>query len=150
MNLSEIEYTVTYTAIVDMGLIWRLATPTKEDREIPDKMKYTWDDYADKVAKTFMDRHPNAHRLILVNDTYSQEYSIKDSERLLRKSKKSVGNVFMKTDKELPPSQEFSALLNKNVYSDDKSKTPAEARALKWTATKKEETCNECHQIWRA
>ena len=33
MDYSEVEAPVRYTAIVDMGFIWRLATPTKEDHE---------------------------------------------------------------------------------------------------------------------
>ena len=42
MGYSEVEAPVRYTAIVDMGFIWRLATPTKEDREKTDGTKYTW------------------------------------------------------------------------------------------------------------
>ncbi|KAG7176100.1 hypothetical protein Hamer_G023844 [Homarus americanus] len=38
----------TYTSIVDMGLIWRLAAPTTEDREKGGGTKYTWGDYRKK------------------------------------------------------------------------------------------------------
>ena len=32
----------TYISIIDMGLIWHLATPTTEDREKINGIKYTW------------------------------------------------------------------------------------------------------------
>ena len=32
-----------------MGVIWRLATSTSEDREKLDESKYTWADYAKKI-----------------------------------------------------------------------------------------------------
>ena len=38
-----------YTALIDMGFIWRLSTPTKEDREKKEDSAYTWRDYACKV-----------------------------------------------------------------------------------------------------
>lgn len=41
-----------YTAIVDMGLIWRIAASTIEDRAYGDDSKYTWCDYADKALSS--------------------------------------------------------------------------------------------------
>jgi len=38
-----------YIALVDMGFLWRLATPSAEDREKPDGSVFTWGDYADKL-----------------------------------------------------------------------------------------------------
>ena len=35
-----------YIAILDMGMIWRMASPTSEDREKRDGTKFSWDDYA--------------------------------------------------------------------------------------------------------
>ena len=35
----------TYTTIVDMGLIWRMAASNIEDRQKCDGSKYTWGDY---------------------------------------------------------------------------------------------------------
>ena len=102
-----------YIALVDMGLMWRLATPTKEDREKPDKTKYTWGDYRDKLHDTVMRRHPNAETIILVNDPYNSEYSIKDSEKL-RRSKGPAPNVFMSAGKEFPCNQTFKILMTKS------------------------------------
>ena len=39
-----------YTALVDMGMIWRMATLTAEDRQTEDAMPYKWRVYADKVV----------------------------------------------------------------------------------------------------
>ena len=87
-----------YTALVDMGLIWRLATPSTEDREKQDGTVYTWGDYRTKVVTLVTARHQKATRIIPVNDSYKAAYSIKDSERLLRKASKPVRNEFMKTE----------------------------------------------------
>ena len=38
----------TYITIVDMGLIWRLSTPSTADRENNNGACYTWNDYAHK------------------------------------------------------------------------------------------------------
>ena len=38
-----------YIALVDMCFLWRLATPSAEDREKPDGSVFTWGDYADKL-----------------------------------------------------------------------------------------------------
>ena len=73
-----------YTSIIDMGLIWHLTTPTIEDREKGDGTKYTWGDYAEKLVHFVLMRHKHAERIICVNDSYDQNYTIKDSERILR------------------------------------------------------------------
>ena len=36
MNVSEVTCLTKYTAIIDMGFIWRMANPTTEDREKQD------------------------------------------------------------------------------------------------------------------
>ena len=38
-----------YISIVNMGFLWRLATPTAEDREKADGPVFTWGDYAEKL-----------------------------------------------------------------------------------------------------
>eukprot|EP00794_Sanderia_malayensis_P017851 gene17851-19634_t len=101
----------SYTAIVDMGFIWRLATPTTEDREKNDGTYYTWNDYADRVFSLVLSRHRNASEIIFVNDPYDLEMSIKDSEHDRRAGAYShVGgtrNVFIRMEDRLPPSKEF-------------------------------------------
>ena len=61
-----------HISLVDMGLIWRLAAPTPEDRESwkRDDSKYHWGDYLDKICSMIFSRHANAYLIILVNDIY--------------------------------------------------------------------------------
>ena len=111
-----------YTAIIDMGLIWRKTTPTTEDREKPDGTKFTWGDYAEKLVNFVLDRHQNTERIILVNDSYQQSHSIKDSERLLSQKTQSVKNVVVKSEDRFPSSRDFYSLLEK---SENKSRLQA-------------------------
>ena len=41
-----------YITVVDMGFIWRLSTPSHEDREKQDGQSFTWGDYAKKHHST--------------------------------------------------------------------------------------------------
>jgi len=71
-----------YISLVDMGMIWRLATPTPED---PDAIKrdgshYRWSNYLDKICTIIISRHSDVRLIILVNDTYDRPFSIKDDE----------------------------------------------------------------------
>ena len=102
-----------YTSVIDMGLIWRLAVPTTEDREKRDGTKFTWCDYAQKMVDFVLRRHPNAERIICMNDSYEQDNSIKDSERIHRQKQMSIKNVFIKAEDKFPSSKEFHALLGK-------------------------------------
>lgn len=96
-----------------MGLVWRLAVLTTEDREKRDGTKFTWADFAQKMVDFVLRRHPNAERIICVNDSYEQDNSIKDSERIHRQNQMPVKNVFMKAEDKFPSSKEFHALLGK-------------------------------------
>jgi hypothetical protein len=42
LSMQTITKPTPYTALVDMGLIWRIASPNTEDREKDDVLKYTW------------------------------------------------------------------------------------------------------------
>ncbi|CAB3976667.1 Hypothetical predicted protein [Paramuricea clavata] len=70
----------SYTALVDMGMIWRLASPTMEDREKNDGSTYTWGNYTDKVTSMLLARHVDATTIICINDPYDHVESIKDDE----------------------------------------------------------------------
>ncbi|KAF3833219.1 hypothetical protein F7725_026884 [Dissostichus mawsoni] len=61
-----------HCSLVDMGLIWQLATPTPEDREARkrDGSEYLWSDYLEKISAIIFSRHANASHIILVNDKY--------------------------------------------------------------------------------
>ena len=38
-----------HVSIIDMGLLWRISLPSKEDRETYDGSHFTWEDYAEKM-----------------------------------------------------------------------------------------------------
>ena len=103
-----------YISLVDMGLIWRLATPTPEDREAKrrDGSEYRWIDYLDKILVIIISRHADAHIIILVNDRYDIPYSIKDDERDRRAAKyPHIANVFPKPDDKFPTAVEFNKVM---------------------------------------
>ena len=69
-----------YVSIVDMGLIWGLATPTFLDYEARkwDGSDYGWSDYLGKICSLILfSSHTNAYLFILMNDKYDLPYSIK-------------------------------------------------------------------------
>lgn len=92
---------------VDMGLIWRLATPTPEDREDRnrDGSDYCWIDYLHKMCAVIFSSHANAYCIILIND-------IKDDEHDRRAAKYPyVPNIFPKPEDRFPGPAEFSELM---------------------------------------
>ena len=111
LTMTPIPEPDVYTSIVDMGLIWRRAAPTTEDREKGDGTKYTWGDYAKKLVHVVLTRHKHAERIICLNDPYDQTYTIKDSERMLRQKGKPIRNVYMKSDDKFPSNKDLHALL---------------------------------------
>ena len=100
-----------YVALVDMGFLWRLATPSAEDREKPDGTVFTWGDYAEKMLCIVLSRHPNSHKIVFVNDPYDLELNIKDSEHERRQMKPAYAegsyNVYMQTQCKFPASRDF-------------------------------------------
>ncbi|KAG7171952.1 hypothetical protein Hamer_G000901 [Homarus americanus] len=113
LTMTPIQEPDTYTSIVDMGLIWRLAAPTTEDREKGDSTKYTWGDYRKKVVRTVLTRRKNAEQIICVNDPYDQRWIIKDSEHMLRQKSASVSNIYMKSEDKFPAINDFHLPLGK-------------------------------------
>ena len=86
-------------ALVDMGMIWRLASPTAEDREKGGGSPYTWGNYTNKIVSMILERHVDATTIISINDPYDYTESIKDDERELRiQGQGHIPNVFMKSD----------------------------------------------------
>jgi hypothetical protein len=103
-----------HVSLVDMGLIWRLATPTPEDRESGkrDGSEYHWGDYLDKICAMIFSRHANAYLIILVNDIYDLPFSIKDDEHDRRAAKhRKSPNVFPKPEDRFPGAAEFNQLM---------------------------------------
>ena len=100
---------VCYISIVDMGFIWRLATPSIADREIAED-DFTWGNYATKIFNIILQRHPNAIDYHLVNDRYDVELSIKDAEYQKRNSMFLEGsrNDFPSSNPAVPPARNFN------------------------------------------
>jgi len=71
----------SYTALVDMGIIWRMATPSPEDCQTQDGTSVL--DYFHKVTSIIFVHHNNAQCIICVNDPYT-EIPTKDDEQDLR------------------------------------------------------------------
>ena len=107
----EIEKPRDHISLVDMGLIWRLATPTPEDRETGkrDGSEYHWGDYLDKICAMIFS---NAYLIILVNDIYDLPFSIKDDEHDRCAAIHPKGpNVFPKPEDRFPGAAEFNQLM---------------------------------------
>ena len=95
-----------------MGMIWRMATLSAEDRQTQEGTPYKWLDYVQKVSSIILVRHCDAHRIICVNDPYNAAYSTKDDERDLRvQGKVHVPNTYMKLDDPFPSAKAFKTLL---------------------------------------
>eukprot|EP00112_Aurelia_sp_Birch-Aquarium-sp1_P018096 Seg4270.2 transcript_id=Seg4270.2/GoldUCD/mRNA.D3Y31 product="hypothetical protein" protein_id=Seg4270.2/GoldUCD/D3Y31 len=96
-------------ALIDMGFMWRLSTPTSEDREKGDESVFTWKDYATKMFFLITSRHPTASTIILVNDPYDLDFTIKDCEHD-RRAKYTGGskNVYIRRHEKLPNSRDFN------------------------------------------
>jgi hypothetical protein len=60
LNMVPLTPTANYTALIDMGFIWRVALPTAEDREKQDGSVFTWQDYAAKMFRLVICRHASA------------------------------------------------------------------------------------------
>ena len=81
LNMEAIEIEGPYTAIVDMGMVWRLALPKKNEKSPNSDDNFKFKDYGEKVADLVITRHPNADRIICTNDPYESPHTTKDDER---------------------------------------------------------------------
>jgi len=59
-KLQPIDLQEPYIALVDMGMIWRMATLTAEDCQAQDGTPYKWSDYVQKVSSIIFARNNNA------------------------------------------------------------------------------------------
>ncbi|KAL8608664.1 hypothetical protein ACOMHN_002893 [Nucella lapillus] len=98
-----------------MGMIWRLATPTPDDREARkrDGSHYSWNDYLHKICAIIFSRHANASPyIILINDKYDLPFSIKDDEHDRQAAKHGhIPNVFPKPEDTFPGAAEFNQFM---------------------------------------
>ena len=75
LPMQSVDLQEPYIALIDMGMIWRMATPSAEDRQTQDGTPYKWSDYVHKVSSIILARHGDADRIICVNDPYDAAYS---------------------------------------------------------------------------
>ena len=96
-----------------MGMVWRMATPTAADYNTG---CFTWGDYANKLFKVIISRHPAAEEYHLINDRYDIPFTLKDSEHLRRKEQYFCGskNVFFDSTNQVPPARSFNAFFSNN------------------------------------
>ena len=112
LSLQPVDIQQPYTALIDMGMIWRMATPSAEDRQTEDGTPYKWSDYVHKISSIIFARHQNADRIFCVNDPYDVAYSTKDDERDKRvQGQAHIPNVYMKLDDSFPAATAFKTLL---------------------------------------
>ena len=135
LNMSNVipELPGDYSSIVDMGMIWRLATPTPEDRESArrDGRQYLWLDYLDKVVNLAYCRHPRAISILLMNDIYGSP-SIKDEEHERRSRKPlAASKKFPKPSDEFLSPTEVGAFLSDSQCKNHLQKLVKEHATLK-------------------
>ena len=61
-------YCSKYISIVNMGLLWRLSTPSSVNKIRGDGTVVKWKNYVCKVFVTIVRRHPSAFMNTTVND----------------------------------------------------------------------------------
>lgn len=107
----EINVVGTYIALIDMGFMWRVATPLAEGSEEPDNSQFTWTIYTEKLFH-ICNLHRNASNIVSVSYIYDVQICIKDSARDLRSGHhgKKSPNVYMKDDMKLPSHKDFSQM----------------------------------------
>ena len=102
----------SYVALVDMGMMWRLATPTAEERVKSDGSPYTWGDYTNKIGSVILARHVNATTIICINDPCDYAESIKYYERELHiQGQVPIPNVYVKPADLFPTACKFKTIL---------------------------------------
>ena len=124
LSLQPVYMQEPYIAFIGMGIIWRMAIPSAEDRQTQDGTPYKWLDYVHKLSSIILARYSNAERIICVNDPYDTAYSSKDNERDLRiQGNTHVPNTYMKLSDPFPSARAFSTLMcsisnKRRMYSD--------------------------------
>ena len=81
------------TALVDMGFVWRLVTPTSEDREENDGTNFSWGDYAKKMLNMIVQRHP----VVTTVDSCYLEHALSRTSRYLEH--RAISNIALSRTK---------------------------------------------------
>ena len=106
----NMENTRSNIAIIDMGLIWRAARPSKSEREAPGGTRLTWRWYAENMLNLILKRHPDAKEIHLIYDRYDVELSVKKGEHNKGSAKYEGGsrNIFPKGNQVVPSVNTFN------------------------------------------
>ena len=111
MTFTELQIGENYTALIDIGFLWRKCAPSVEDREKDDESKYTWFDWSQRIFSTVCQRHKNAGTIVFVNDCYEDGIvNIKDCEHAKRSGSSYIGgsrNIYPLKDGKFPTKREF-------------------------------------------
>ena len=72
MKMTPPDFPNSYYAIVDMGFLWRQASPSQTDRELCRRSgrEFKWKDFTNKIVNILSSRHTNAVKIFCVNDVY--------------------------------------------------------------------------------
>ena len=93
LSLQSIDLQEPYVAVVNMDMIWSMAAPTAEDRQMEGGTPYN---YVHNVSSIILARHGDADNIICLNDSYDAAYSTKDDERdLWVQGKAHIPNTYM-------------------------------------------------------
>ena len=118
IHLKCVDYS-KYIAVVDMGLLWRLSTPSSAGREKCDGTVYTWKDYRHKVFETMFRKHCSASMNIAAIDCYGNDViNVKGGERQ-KHSTAYVGgqtkNLFPAKERHFPGIKEFNSFFSESI-----------------------------------
>ena len=99
-----LEVPLTYVSFVDKWLIWTLAFPTFDNRDLKTRSwtDYLWCDYLNKVSSMVYSRHNNTTIIILINNNYTILRSIKDGKQSVKQKHTRISLKFAKRSTIIP------------------------------------------------
>ena len=111
MRLSCV-YCSKYISIVNMGLLWRLSTPSSVNKIRGDGTVVKWKNYVCKVFDTIVRRHPSAFMNTTVNDFFGNDViNVEDRDRQKRSATHVGGQMkisFPTKERRFPGTKKFS------------------------------------------
>ena len=88
-----------------------MATPSPEDRQMQDSIPNKWSDYVHNVTSIIFACHNNAHRIICMNDPYTEISTKDDEQSLWVQGKVHIPNIYMRLDDSFPSAKAFKTML---------------------------------------
>ena len=105
-------YCSKYISIVNMGLLWRLSTPSSVNKIRGDGTVVKWKNYVCKVFVTIVRRHPSAFMNTTVNDFFGNDViNVEDRDRQKRSATHVGGQMkisFPAKERHFPGTKKFS------------------------------------------